>query len=90
MRQPTSVERAFLDHVWHEYLRAMAKFPAEDNPVFGALIEEVGEISKALIEIPIGKAHYEDLLKELVQVGAMAIRLWLHGDKAYPGSGPNA
>lgn len=59
--------RKELDH-------ARNKFPG-DNATFLALVEEVGELGKALNE-----ESWERVQEEAIQVGAMALRMLLEGD----------
>lgn len=53
---------------------ARDKFPAP-NQNFVALIEEVGELGKAILEEPM-----ENVRKEAVQVAVMAMRVAVEGD----------
>lgn len=61
-----------------EFFRARAKFPPAGNLV--ALIEEVGELAKALQE-----ESPERVAEEAVQVAAMAARLALEMDPTLNG-----
>lgn len=68
--------------VLEEVRRARGMFPGR-NLNFAALIEEVGELANALIEVGRGKASDHDVHKEAVQVAAMAIRLMEEGDPQF-------
>lgn len=67
-------EAVFLKQVADELHRARAKHPG-DNATLAALVEEVGEVSQAMIDHD--AAHVRN---EAVQVAAMAMRLVLDGD----------
>lgn len=60
-----------------ELERARTKFPGA-NATFAALVEEVGELGKALMEEPRSAVR-----KEAVQVAVMAIRVVLDGDQTF-------
>ena len=60
-----------------ELARARAKFPG-DNVTLAALMEEVGELSKATFEEPKGRVR-----EEAVQVAVMACRMVLDGDNTF-------
>lgn len=64
----------FLTEVQHEVGRAREKFPDADM-TNAALVEEVGELSKALMYEP-----WDRVVAEAVQVAAMACRIALEGD----------
>lgn len=67
----------FLDDVKREVQRARSKFPS-DTLTFTALVEEAGELAKALLD--------EDgfkVWKEAVQLGCMATRIAVEGDNSY-------
>ncbi|WP_150526448.1 hypothetical protein [Roseibium sediminis] len=57
-----------------ELARAREKFPG-DNVTLAALMEEVGELSKATFEEPRSRVR-----EEAVQVAVMACRMVLDGD----------
>ncbi len=64
--------------VMSELQEAVAKFPSWQNDLFRAksiLDEEVGEVAKALNDYEWKGAPLEDVITEVAQVGAMAIRL---------------
>ena len=69
-----------------ELNRARGQFPGNED-MSHALIEEVGELSQALIqhkhEPGKGKTH-EDIYKEAIQVAVMAIRVASEGDPNFP------
>lgn len=83
--------RVFLKEVVAEIAEAREKFPKPDL-LFPALIEEVGELSQALLEVQrggvdkrTGKPYTSaDVFNEAVQVAAMAARLVAEGDPSYP------
>lgn len=62
---------------------ARAKFPGS-NLNFPALVEEVGELAKALLEHTYGKAKPEEIFAEAVQVAVMAIRVAEEGSAEFP------
>jgi NTP pyrophosphatase (non-canonical NTP hydrolase) len=72
-----------------ELERARDKFPHAQN-TFAALIEEVGELGKALLEQDASAAadKCEDITAEAVQVATMALRLIMEGDNKYPKFSP--
>ena len=73
-------------HVSEELVRARNKFP-DTNHMFDALVEEVGELAKALLEQEQEKhkgVTSEDVYAEAIQCAAMAIRMVEEGDKSYP------
>ena len=69
----------FFDEALKEVESARVKFPSNDR-LLGALMEEVGELAKALIEHGSG---VERVAEEAVQVAAMACRLATEGDPDY-------
>lgn len=73
---------AFLAAVADEVQYARKKFPTNDL-LFAALVEEVGEVAKAMQD-----ETRELLILELIQVAAMALRLAVEGDPAYSKSLP--
>lgn len=73
---------------WHDWVdeevhRAREKFP-QPNRTFAAMIEEVGEVAKALLDFENGTILREELDRELIQVAAMALRLTIEGDPTFP------
>jgi NTP pyrophosphatase (non-canonical NTP hydrolase) len=66
-----------LVEIREELRRARKKFPGS-NVTFAALVEEVGELSKAMFEEP-----REAVRKEAVQVAVMAMRVVLDGDHTF-------
>lgn len=67
-------DKAFLDLVIEEVNRARIKFP-DSAATNAALVEEVGELSKALMYEP-----YCNVYAEAVQVACMALRIAVEGD----------
>jgi len=67
----------FIQAVVKELERARGKFPSSIHS-FTALVEEVGELGKALISE--GEAQIHD---EAVQTAVMAIRCGVEGDKSF-------
>jgi len=72
----------FLKEVHTEVCRARAKFP-ENDLKFPALIEEVGEVAKALLESERGLVGTGEVYRELVQTACMCLRLATEGDARY-------
>ena len=67
----TSAElAAFFDDVQHEHAHAVTKYPAP-NKNLAALVEEVGEVARALLE----NKPREQIYNECVQVATMALRI---------------
>ena len=64
----------FCVDILRELTRAREKFP-ESEGSFTALVEEVGELAKAILDEPL-----RNVRAEAVQVAAMAIRVVLDGD----------
>lgn len=64
----------FLEQVSKEVMRAQYKFP-DSYGVMCALTEEVGELAKAQMDEP-----WDRVIKEAVQVAAMAARVATEGD----------
>lgn len=73
-----NAERLFVNAV-AEVERARAKFLSPDHLTL-AFAEESGEVVKAILDFKHGKAHIEDVQKEMVQAMAMLIRLAEEGD----------
>ena len=71
---PDDALTSLLVDIKSEVGRARAKFPG-DNATFAALVEEVGELAKALMEEPTANVR-----AEAIQVATMAIRIILDGD----------
>ncbi|HQU83891.1 MAG TPA: hypothetical protein PKY59_12225 [Pyrinomonadaceae bacterium] len=61
---------------------ARTKFPGS-NLNFPALVEEVGELSKALLENEQGKVSSEQVFAEAIQVAVMAIRVAEEGSAEF-------
>jgi NTP pyrophosphatase (non-canonical NTP hydrolase) len=83
--------RVFITEVVSEIAEAREKFPKPDH-LFPALIEEVGELAQALMEVQRGGIDKRtgkpftnaDVFNEAVQVAAMAARIAAEGDPLYP------
>lgn len=73
-RDSTARERELFDDVLRELLRARAEHPVPNAPL-GALMEEVGEVAKAVMYEP-----WRNVRTESVQAIAMLVRLVLEGD----------
>lgn len=73
--------RELINDVWEEFFRARAKFPGANTNTL-ALCEEHGELVKAVVDFPQGKAALTDVRKELVQTMAMCLRLYFEGDQS--------
>jgi hypothetical protein len=70
--------RAAIDALLHELERAETKFPAwPDDLIHAAAIvgEESGELIRAALQYQYEQGEWQEVQKEAVQVGAMAIRL---------------
>ena len=72
----------FVELLLDEVAFARGKYPS-NTVLFAALVEEVGEVAKALQD-----ETRDRLVAELVQVAAMALRLAVEGDPAYEKSIP--
>lgn len=68
-----------IEEIIAELARARAKFPG-DNATLAALMEEVGELAKAMME-----ESRHAVRKEAVQVAVMAMRVVLDGDATMSG-----
>ncbi len=68
-----------LDDVSDEVYRARAKHPSPTY-LLAALMEEVGELSKAFIE----DAPWDHVREEAKQVACVAIRIMEEGDPSFP------
>lgn len=82
-----AVSHGFPIAVAAELLRARAKFPGTKN-VTVALAEELGELSKALLDHSYGEGENDAVYKEAVQVAAMAQRVAEEGDPGFPYAPP--
>jgi len=91
MTVQTGIKPATLDKIKEELEFARARFP-NDNMNFTALVEEVGELAKALIEHrrshernDSARLYYmREVAREAIQVAVMAIRVVEEGDCDYP------
>jgi hypothetical protein len=81
--QPIATGNNFPVAVAAELVRARAKFPGTTN-VTVALAEELGELSKALLDHSYGKGENDAVYAEAVQVAAMAQRVAEEGDPSFP------
>lgn len=70
-------DKEFTEAVEAELQRARNKFPGK-NATNAALVEEVGEVSTALMY-----ESWEDVIKEAIQVATMAQRLAIEGDETF-------
>ncbi len=70
--------KTFLEAVCDEVEKAGAKYPWP-NPNLAALMEEVGELSRAFLE----NEPFERIFSEAVQVAAMACRCAIEGDPQF-------
>lgn len=78
--------QAFLAEVLDEARRARSKFPNGRETNLPALIEEVGEFVRALLQHthePDKKVSAEDVWREAIQTAAMACRLAVEGDARF-------
>jgi len=66
---------AFFDDVQLEHAHAVTKYPAP-NKNLAALVEEVGEVARALLE----NKPREQLYNECVQVATMAVRIAMEAE----------
>ena len=89
-RYGDQITAKFHEDMLAEVMGAREKFPGS-NPNFAALIEEVGELAKDLLQQSYephkGKtaAH---VYREAVQVAAMALRVACEGDPTFPAYKP--
>jgi NTP pyrophosphatase (non-canonical NTP hydrolase) len=73
-------ERA-IELIFAELRKAEEKYPGwPDDPVHAVavLVEEAGEAMKEALDVYYKKKESRDLVKELAQTGAMAIRALIH------------
>ena len=68
-----------LDFLSEEIERARSKFPT-NKLLLAALMEEVGELSKALIE----NEPAQNVITEAIQVACVAIRIAEEGESSFP------
>ena len=73
--------------VRNELTVARSKFP-DNKHLLHAFTEEAGEVTKAFLDSNQGKCTDEEILKELIQVIAMAVRLFQEGDPDFPALKP--
>ena len=74
-----SRDNDFLQAVLMEANRARKLFPQPDG-LMTALVEEVGETAKAMLDEP-----WDSVRQECIQVAAMALRLAIDGDPTLDG-----
>lgn len=67
------------DEVTSELFAARQKFPSS-NCCVAALMEEVGELTQAVLKVAAGKWPAERIREEGIQVMAMALRIMTEGD----------
>lgn len=72
----------FCKDVFEEQKRAAIKFP-EGEKLLGALMEEVGEVAKALLKITESGESPQNVYDELVQAASTAYRLAALGEPDY-------
>lgn len=66
-----------------ELHRARKKFPEQDGvSSLSVLVEEVGEVARAIIEYQRDGTTWDNVVEEAIQVAAMAIRLIQDGPEA--------
>lgn len=83
---PEVIESIYLRDVGKEYDRANKLFLGNAHNM-NALTEEVGELAQALLQLQYephkGKTN-QDVVKEAIQVCAVAMKIALHGDTTFP------
>lgn len=72
----------FAEKVYAEQKRASEKFP-DNKRLLGALVEEVGELAKALLKIKESGEPPKNVYDEAVQVASTAYRLAAEGEPDY-------
>lgn len=72
-------DEAFVNDQAEELARARAKFPGP-NKNFAAMVEEVGDVAKALLDFGLGKITWREVQEEAIQVAVMAQRIATEGD----------
>lgn len=80
----------FFNDVQAEYHSSKQKFP-ENLYNLNALVEEVGELSQAMLQLQQETAKGKtaaDVRKEAVQVANMALRIAIEGDSTLPAYRP--
>lgn len=66
-----------------ELQKARIKFP-DNRHLLHAFAEEAGEVTKAFLDSNQGKADEAQIIRELIQTIAMAVRLLQEGDPDFP------
>jgi NTP pyrophosphatase (non-canonical NTP hydrolase) len=82
----STVEQAIAE-ICEELTRAEAKHPSwPEDVIHGAAIlaEEAGEVIQAAIDVHYYGRSLHELRRELVQVGAMAVRNLIHLERTSP------
>lgn len=72
----------FIAAMQAEVINARIKFPSSALS-FAALIEEVGELAKALLKLRAGKGSTDNVIAEGVQAAVMVMRLITEGDASF-------
>lgn len=80
---PDLVTLRTIQDIMAELRYARKKFPTSLYKL-AALVEEVGELSQALIDHSFGKQTAEQVYKEAIQVASTAIRVAEEGSKEFP------
>lgn len=76
----TSVDGLIMKMIGDEVASAREKFPKSTH-MLAALVEEVGELSQALMEHDrMQGTSVQEVLREAIQVAAMAVRVAAEGD----------
>lgn len=77
-RSEASVRSITIDAIDAEMARARTKFPG-NGKLLAALVEEVGELAKALLQ----RRAKEEIVAEAIQVAVVAIRIAEEGDSDF-------
>ena len=79
----TSVDGLIMKMISDEVAAARAKFP-ETTHMLAALVEEVGELAQAMMEHDRAQGtSVQEVLREAIQVAAMAVRIAAEGDNNF-------
>ena len=74
----TAIQNQILDEIVHERYLQTQKW-GEQNHIPSVwtdiLVEEVGEVSRAILETVFGNGNWDDYRKELIQVAAVAVAM---------------
>ena len=79
VRKTSDRDETFYILVEEELQRAREKFPSSILSMT-ALVEEVGELAKALLHYRAGKCEFSHIIEEAAQVAVMAQRVAVEGD----------